>query len=174
MKYISIILLMFAGAVNAGLATYGQIESSGTNSELWDVTPISADAVEVRGVVDGLSGYVVVGETIDISMFDAALFSIDVKNIDLNDTFDYFLYASVGSTVIMDGMATLAPGDGTTLTFSSANYASLTGSGDIAYGVGIYGGDDIFVTELSYLVVPEPVAVVSLAVGGLVFLRRFK
>ncbi len=174
MKYLSIILLLVAGLANAALIDYVQIDASGTNSGLWDITSISGDAVEARGVVDGLTGYVVVGETIDLADFDVALFSVDVKNVDLNDTFGYFLYGAVGSTIVMDGMDTLAPGDSATLTFDPLNYASLSGSGPITYGVGIYGGDDIFVTELSRLVVPEPVAVVSLAVGGLVVLRRFK
>ena len=172
MKYISILLLMVAGICNAGLMEFTEIDSYGAYSGLWTVDGDSLQ-VTVRGVNAGDDGYVVVGEELNSSANDYYAFTIDVKNIDSNDSFDYSLVViDEGSVIASSNIASLAPGQDTTLVLTDAN--GFAGIGDFAYGVKIYGGNDVFLTELSNASVPEPMTIATLAAGGLSLIRRRK
>ena len=171
MKYISLLLLMVAGICNAGLMDFSEIESYGAYSGLWSIDGDSLQ-VTVRGVNAGDDGYVIVGESLTSSANDYYAFSIDVKNIDANDSFEYSLVLIDDGAVSSSSVVTLAPGESATLTLTDAN--NFAGIGDFDYGVKIKGGNDVFLSELSNVAVPEPMTMITLAAGGLSLLRRRK
>ena len=173
MKYISLLLLMFAGICNAGFESYGQIAKEGDFSSLWK---IEGDALEVtvRGSNDGFDGYVVIGEELTSAASDFYTFTIDVKNIDSNDSFGYSLVVidSNDDIIASSLVETLAPNEYATLTLSDDD--GFAGIGTFNYGVKIEGGNDLFLSEFSNLSVPEPMTMVTLAAGGISLLRRRK
>ena len=170
MRYLTaFLMLMLTGIASASLIGFDELETSGTGSAFWTNTLVgSGPVVEVRGVNDGLAGFVVVGTSFVADSAYTYDIYLDVKNVDLNDTFDYSLIAYTGVTPVSSAPVTLAPGASSPLVLSGVTY-----DGTFSYGVKIEGGDDIFVTELSNLrIVPEPMTVATLAVGSLVIFRR--
>ncbi len=155
-----------ASVSNAALMDFHQIAAVGEDSKVRIVNSAEND-IDIRGIVSD-SGYVIIGnEVTGINPADTLTYGITVSNYD-DDTFDFTLLAYTAGGTLASDTANLGTDGTATLSID------VTGASDYNFGVKVSGKDDAFIyVNLSDLtVVPEPMTMSTLALGGLAFLRK--